>query len=173
MKFQLIFIVILLFIISSRCHRYSLSHPPQHTHTSLFGKKTQCPISCLEYSILFSRRVSLKTELLVNIRETLHTQLFSRLLKATQSKLADFAVRDNLCIQPRVRNLKPYLKYAETHHLRLDGLLSYTFRKDTNTFVKGFIMQFYSNEYQSDFSALGKVNRKGKAKKRKSIQDKS
>lgn len=73
----------------------------------------------------------------MNVRETLCAQLFSQ----TQSKLAVFAVADNLCIKPGVRNLKPYLKYTETHHVYLDSVLRYSFRKD-KYFFQGFIILF-------------------------------
>lgn len=104
----------------------------------------------------------------MNVRETRHTQLFSPLLKPTQSTLAVFAVADNLCTKPRVRKLKPYLTYTETHHLCLGQSAEVWPQKRHKEICSGLYYRVLVKRVpKSDFAAVGKVNRKGKAKKRK------
>jgi len=62
------------------------------------------------------------------------TVIFS-LAETNTKQSAVFAIVDNLCINPRVRNLKPYLKYTEAHDLCLDSLLRCGLRTDTEEFV--------------------------------------
>lgn len=103
-----------------------------HTHISLLGELYNENIRSNLIPCIFpshsEEQCHWEQKRMECYRNTGHTFIFS--LTETKHKASwASAVADNLCINPRVKNLKPYLKYT-SHHLCLDSLLRYSIRKE-------------------------------------------